>query len=265
MRSYPSFRGFTLIEILVVIGIIGVLIGLLIPALGAAQRQARRMQSGNQARNIHQAMLRFADGNGQFFPGVNDKGVFVTKQTDSTIDSTGPNPIGATVQGRYELLLDGEFLTPETLISPLDENKIEWGVNPNDEDEGIEPENISFAMLELGVRSSGGASELEREPRSEEWRSTGNARALVLSDRNTGSNDTGNVSSIHTTIDSGDWEGSVQWNDGHVTWEQTHLLEVKYGSGELLTGDDADNIFDDDSTQGSKRQGADMIEFDLED
>ena len=61
-------RGFTLVEMLVVIAIIGVLIGLLVPAVQNARESARRLSCANNLKQLGLGVLAFDSANGYFPP-----------------------------------------------------------------------------------------------------------------------------------------------------------------------------------------------------
>jgi prepilin-type N-terminal cleavage/methylation domain-containing protein len=80
---------FTLVELLVVIGIIAVLLAILLPALNRAQAQSMQVQCESNLRQDGLAMLAYADQNsGYLFPdtmGWSNANVYLTTPNDNSL------------------------------------------------------------------------------------------------------------------------------------------------------------------------------------
>ncbi len=232
-------HAFTLIELLVVISIIALLIGILLPALGAARRTARQMQNSTQVRGIHTGLVLFSQGNNTYYPGRSTTGQLVALTGYTT---TGGFASGCMVEGRYQELLDDNYFTGSYAISPS-ETKDPWTVGT------ISSANYSYSLLKM---TNAGTNASERHT---EWRDTSNSEAVVLADRPlhnggainvTTSVGTGSqyIKSVHTnptSVGSNEWRGSVGFNDNHVSFESTHnQLDTRYGTTRTTN----DNLFD---------------------
>ncbi len=89
----PQRRGFTLVELLVVVAVIGLLVGLLLPAVQASRESARRSKCASNLRQVGLAIAQFTDVHGGRWPETThtveadpDTGLF----TKAWIYSIGP-------------------------------------------------------------------------------------------------------------------------------------------------------------------------------
>ncbi len=232
---------FTLIELLVVISIIALLIGILLPALGAARRTARQMQNSTQVRGIQTGLVLFSQGNNTYYPGRSTTGQLVT--VAGYADPAVGIGSGCMVEARYQELLDDNYFTGAYAVSPA-ETKDPWTTGT------ISSANFSYALLKM---KNAGTNSFQRP---NEWRDTSNSEAVVISDRAKDNDGTvaGNnlgatigegafkIKSVHTnpTLGTNEWRGSVGFNDNHVSFEATHnKLDTRYGSFRQID----DNLF----------------------
>jgi prepilin-type N-terminal cleavage/methylation domain-containing protein/prepilin-type processing-associated H-X9-DG protein len=104
-RRKPSqISGFTLVELLVVITIIGILMGLLIPAVQAAREAARRNQCSTQINNLAKATIQEEMAKKQYPGWINSFGKFEAGPDPSDPES-GNAPAHAKVGGWAVTLL----------------------------------------------------------------------------------------------------------------------------------------------------------------
>ena len=120
MQTCPRRRkAFTLVELLVVIGIIAVLIGILLPSLGRAREAAKTVKCASNLRQIAIGMLMYTnDNHGKLPPSVVNPGDTIYPKgwcwaNELVAGKYVTAPTGADAAGNAYLLSDSVFLCPD--------------------------------------------------------------------------------------------------------------------------------------------------------
>jgi prepilin-type N-terminal cleavage/methylation domain-containing protein len=233
-------RAFTLIELLVVISIIALLIGILLPALGAARKTANQMKNSSQIRGQHQGMVIYAASNNTYLPGIQTNGIPLPASAAATGNASGD---GTVAGSRYWILINGSFIAPALLLNPQDALTV-WSTN------SVTTANHSYALLRVTTNVGSG----DDSGRLAEWKDNANGAAVLISDRNIGTDNVdSNVKSLWTTS-SGDWRGSACWGDNHVGFELSNRLTTTTIYNSVKTTND--NLFVTASAAGTTDNSA---------
>ncbi|MFA5240214.1 MAG: prepilin-type N-terminal cleavage/methylation domain-containing protein [Phycisphaerae bacterium] len=118
-------KGFTLVELLVVIGIIAVLMGVLLPTLNTVKRTAQRVVCGSNQASVGKAMLLYANDHDGEFPKAGGAGArwgtsgkILNWKSTTAMATTywGPPPASVTITSSLYLLIKYADLTPSQFV-----------------------------------------------------------------------------------------------------------------------------------------------------
>ncbi|HYO25460.1 MAG TPA: prepilin-type N-terminal cleavage/methylation domain-containing protein, partial [Lacipirellulaceae bacterium] len=144
-HSRPS-RGFTLVELLVVIGIIALLISILLPSLNRAREQANRIKCASNLRQIGQSIQIYANENKGAFPRTFYNATTTTPSSNNggwDGDRSFPPYSNGTipdnnVPASFFLILKSGDLTSEVFVCPSSQGERAYqGVDINGTGSGV--------------------------------------------------------------------------------------------------------------------------------
>ena len=218
-------QGFTLVELLVVIGIIALLISILLPALNAAKERANRVKCASNLRQIGQAMQLYNADQKQYPRGAYSPTAGVVASAGSNLNDGISTPAATPNQVYAALFLlvktcdlsTEVFICPSTSSNSMQSNLVAAANNFTN------AQNVSYSIANPYPKTE--ATQLGYK-----WSPNVSADFAIASDRNDAI--LTKISAAQPTAtnqvqkdansSNHDREGmNVLYNDGHVDWAST--------------------------------------------